>query len=701
MSRAPDEDVIDQIVDQVFEEADELEHRGLHAESLGRLRAALNRIGDINPDGLPEMKEAAPGLLTWSVNANFLALRARESVAAIASGQAASSPHDFLGLYEMANPRLPEQTPRLRLWMTRLRISAAAHHEDFLKALAWSHDLYEQGRTWASTPIEFEGLLGIALYSDRVGLPQSGRNVFRRLFDDERWLSDTTAEYRWHTRMSYAGALFSDGRREDALAEYESLAEEIGSSNDLSTDGMQVQVRVLRRRADCYRRLGRVADAERDLVLGFRVVDQVRLRLRYQGARSADYELLNELRHLRALIFDMPSLTGEAALETALIAGNSAVSAAVRSFANANSGGSPRTIYLRGDEREARISASLVDRWSVVDRDSMERCQSDSILTLFVDVDLHHSFPMRGWTLAVGMGDPPRISRWELTEDEDALFRSLLRPPNRESAASDAWTLTQDDRRLHAIGSKVLAALAGWERGTAPEGVRIVPLQALWRFPFLALGIQGRPIGARLPVVVSTAAPANCAPHGLRHWAGHFDLSIPLAVSDLQAFLAIARTAGCSTRLFDAASDLGAEGGASVIAFAGHGDGVGASQHLRLASGERVHAGEFDSLAQGCTIVLDACWTGSVLDIPGSEQVDLPLILLARGAHSVVGTLGPVLDVHASRLFGPVLEGLGHGMTAAESLHLVISDLLESSPSLPLAAWASYLTVGRHVHFTE
>ncbi len=182
-------------------------------------------------------------------------------------------------------------------------------------------------------------------------------------------------------------------------------------------------------------------------------------------------------------------------------------------------------------------------------------------------------------------------------------------------------------------------------------------------------------------------------------WLAHFNLTLPLAARDARDFLSLADAAGADAMLVDSADQISDASAADLVVFAGHGDGLGADQHLVLANGARVFSTDIESLPTGCTVVLHACWAGFVLDRPATEQVDLPLVLLGRGAHSVVGTLGPVLDVDASAMFAPVMSRLAKGDSASQALNHAIRSLLSEDPLAPLSAWASYVTVGRHPSF--
>jgi hypothetical protein len=687
---------VTRIVKEAFERADSLEQEGLEVDALHVLREALGTAGVIN-DGNFEIKRDG-GRILIGMNPFYLALRARESVLSLTLGQRASSLHDFLGLYERADPILPERSPVVRLWMDRLRVSAAAHHGDWKKALAWSLDLFNFGLEVEDRYVEVEGLLGMATFCAQLGLAGSATQLFGQVLQSPRYSESMSTAFRWQARLNFASTLFSVGLEDQALAEYEDIANEIALSEP-TVDSRRVNLHVLRRRADCYRRLGQIDAAEADLVAAFQNLDALRGQQSYQGARSSDHAHRTELRALRDLIFGIPGLTPVAVLEIVTIVMNSAVAGALRSTGRGDRARRRPTVYLTGD-REATLSAHLVDDWSPVNAATLRNIAADQLATVFIDIDTARS-PMRGFTASFGGSGEPTFSTWDLTEAESDIVRQLLTTPRfQNGAATDGWRVEHTDPRLRSLGRKMFKGLRQRVARSAIDGVRVCPLYALWRFPFLAVDLDGEPLGKALPVVLSTPAASNVTGSTSRRWLGHFDLTLPLAIEDLQAFLRTARAVGATPVLFNEPADVPAEDVALVL-FAGHAAGSGSDQHLVLANRVRMYADAIENWPSGCSVVLDACWSAAITDRPGTEQVDLSLMILARGAHSVIGSVGPVLDVHASQMFRSVLRHLAQGVAGAKAVQAAVKELLDADPSLPLAAWASYVTVGRHTQFAD
>lgn len=227
---------------------------------------------------------------------------------------------------------------------------------------------------------------------------------------------------------------------------------------------------------------------------------------------------------------------------------------------------------------------------------------------------------------------------------------------------------------------------------------------ALWRFPFGALPIDasGTPLASKIPLVVTTADASNvAAADGM--WIGHFDLSLPHAIADLIAVKRHLSSQRTELRLVDTAGAMveTAHGARfAVVYFAGHGIGSGARQHLRFSDGTSVFSSDLLPIAEGASVILNACWLGGVTDDLGSEPVDLALTMLARGAHSVVATLGVVQDQRASRFVAALLPSLDGRTTAARAVQIAVQRLLDEDPELRLDAWASFITVGRSADYS-
>ena len=220
------------------------------------------------------------------------------------------------------------------------------------------------------------------------------------------------------------------------------------------------------------------------------------------------------------------------------------------------------------------------------------------------------------------------------------------------------------------------------------EGLIVAPLGLLWRFPFHALPVDGSVLGAVVPLTFSTPAARNVPAAREGTWMGHFDLSLPFAVSDLVGVLDAARRHQVRIELLDHFNDLTMSPAPSALFFSGHGVGLGASQHLRLVGQDRAGIAEIGPLAPGASCLIDACWTGAVIDALGTDPVDLPLSLLARGAHSVWAAVGPVADQRAATMLDVLLEHWRPGTSLAQASCMALRKLLGGDPELPLVECA-------------
>jgi hypothetical protein len=237
-------------------------------------------------------------------------------------------------------------------------------------------------------------------------------------------------------------------------------------------------------------------------------------------------------------------------------------------------------------------------------------------------------------------------------------------------------------------------------RDSGRTELRIVPIGPMWRFPYAAVPIGGTPLGALVPIVLTTGPSANTPAPRSRRWAGHFDLSLPNAVAELSNTFTSTRAAGIDLGLFSTHAELADTAPVSHLIFAGHGVLGRGQQELKLASGERCTSLDLSVLTPGASVVLNACWSGTVLDDIGADPADLTLSLIGEGAHSVLGTIGPVADTQAGEFLAACLHALATGASVAESAHQAIRTRLATDPDLPLSAWACYTTTGRRASFS-
>jgi CHAT domain-containing protein len=221
----------------------------------------------------------------------------------------------------------------------------------------------------------------------------------------------------------------------------------------------------------------------------------------------------------------------------------------------------------------------------------------------------------------------------------------------------------------------------------------------MWRFPFGALPVGGVPLSALVPTVLTIPGASNLPKSHGRRWVGHFDLALPYAIADLQTVAAGARSRSTSLTLIDKADELALMDDASFVFIACHGFGLRAEQRIRMADGGLADASHFSEIPPGLNVILNTCWLGLVEDEPGTEPIDLPLLLLANGAHSVMATLGPVSDYYTSEFVGSLVEQLGDDLTVAAAAHRTIKRALSADADLPLVRWAPYITIGRSTYY--
>jgi CHAT domain len=178
---------------------------------------------------------------------------------------------------------------------------------------------------------------------------------------------------------------------------------------------------------------------------------------------------------------------------------------------------------------------------------------------------------------------------------------------------------------------------------------------------------------------------------------------LPTAVDELRETTSAAKDLGRDLSLFgslDELKDIGAATPVSMLIFAGHGLIGRSDQQLVLAGRQRCDASEFQGLALGATVILNACWSGYVFDHYGSDSAQQALEFLVAGAHSVLGTMGPISDRRAGEFLRECLPPLAAGRPLAHAYQETLTRLLADDPDRPLASWASYAAIGRHTDFS-
>jgi hypothetical protein len=701
---------VDRSIADAIAEAEELFSAGKEPAGLARLRRAMSEHETDMDMGFDEKTQT----LQATISSTWLSLRAREAFWTLHLGQGADSPHGWLVQYEMANPSLPEGSTDLRVWMDRLRVAVAIEHGKLLKAAAWSFDLLDLATgDEVAEELKVEALGNLAVLASKLDLRATAKSLYRQAMEQP-----ATPANQVSVALRLGSHLFEEDEAA-ALALYEQAIETLAGLDRPTARDHQEMVRALQRRADCRIRGSDPAGALEDATRGMEFVERAREKSRYTATRAVDHAIEDDLRHLLRVIPRCADLDDApaAALGMFLRAGNSSMAAALRcdprvarsrvlTMRDPSSAAEPipeGAVFLPEDSVAVHVQAALSPLWAPVSDDAIASVGAEAPTLMVALTGIARDFAA-GFSLLSVDGDLT-LHPWQLGGEEGPirrgnaslarLFGALLSPATGDAlddGSASRWTAEAPELRRLAAALLPLTEL----EAALSRGLAIAPLGAMWRFPFSALPIDGRPLGTQTALVLAVAGAANApAPVPNGRWAGHFDLSLGHAVADQCNAAAAARASGASLHLFDQVGELDDLGEIERLFFSGHGAGVGSTQHLRLAGGERLGCDALPGLAIGASCILDACWSGVVLDAPGTEPVDLALSLLMRGAHSVWSASGPVLDSNASLLLSTLLDELSPERSLAEVAQRGLQKLLEREPGLSLAEWAPYVTIGR------
>jgi CHAT domain-containing protein len=94
----------------------------------------------------------------------------------------------------------------------------------------------------------------------------------------------------------------------------------------------------------------------------------------------------------------------------------------------------------------------------------------------------------------------------------------------------------------------------------------------------------------------------------------------------------------------------------------------------------------------GQTVVLSACRSASGSVLRGEGVVGLGRAFFQAGSHAVVGSLWPLRDDDAARLFRSFYRGLSRGSSVGAALRGAQREAIRDG--LPAAAWAGLVAVG-------
>ncbi len=686
------------------------------AETRGDLVGALDivRSARLPPNAFSDGVRVEGSQIIFEIPVQVLTLKAYRAELSLRLGQwrdaprhdsNSDSPHGFLTMYESLGPRLPESNSHLRIFMDRLRVRVGLEHGRYIRAAAWAYDMYAVLRTNDSLGSNFglwsgESLGNMAVAMSGLGFKRTADSLYRQSID----AVGETASNRAAILIRYGSMLWTQESYDAAETNYREAFKVLANLEDQTVTTLHDQVRVRARLADCHLIAGRWAEAASMIFGAFDLLDAARDRGVYQLARSVDASVSADIEHLLSYMTRLPveHLDASRVVRALLIVGNSSTAARLR---NGTRRPDARTrIWADELDETARAAVESAAFWRPVGPAEVEAV-IDSPHPILLTMLSMGAQRLYGLSVLVGAGLAADVCTWSLDSSEDAeefeLLRVLLTAPpgSADQKAGKAWNRPWDVQAMTVLSERLFPvdALAKVIR-TRAEGIAVVPVGAMWRFPFTAIAIAGQPLGAIAPVVLTPGPTINQQVPRSSKWAGHFDLSLAAALDDLKVAVRVSGAAGSRLDLFtnlEGFSKVAGEQGVGVLLFAGHGEVIQRRQRLRLATGESCQAVDFKGLIQGAVVVLNACWTGAVADVHGGDTSEQALQFLVGGAHSVLGTLGPINDARASEFLAEYLPAVARGRTSARAALHAIRVLLDEEQGRPLSSWASYATLGR------
>ena len=705
---------------------DDIVKRASSAERQGDIAGALHILREAGVDNLADEfgVQVVDGVMQITRRADILSIKARAAYLSLISGQWSNSPHHgpssdtphgYLTLYESLNPVIPEANPRLRFDINRLRIAVAADHENWVGVAAWAMDqiglceglVYPDAKNDLGA-YEATGNLAVAL--SHLGFKESASVLYQRLAETDK-LPEVE---RAGVLINLGSWQWNQGDAQGAEKRYSHAIGLLRSKASPTLIDLHELVRALVRRADCLVARGDFELALEDLEAACASLDGARLIGVYQSARSVDVPVRNDIVQLVISLSEVPAamLSGDALVRMLLILGNSSAASRLRD-------GRPRR-----DAREevlvdagcfgptSRASVVSARFWRPVADADVESLMANPNPTMLCTIARKVDGSPCGVSVLVGGGGAAAVKTWSLGSTSQYTDRQLLEelvapPPGTSDTPLDgAWPRPWNFSQMNSLATQLfpMAALEDRVSASRAEGLRIVPIGSMWRFPFSALPLFGQPAASALPIVLSPGPVLNVRRPTSQRWVGHFDLTLAGAVADVQNVVRITASRGLHFDFFGDPEELTTETAGeavSLLVFAGHGGVGGGGHRLLLASGRACEAAEFEKLCTGANVVLNACWSGYVRDDFGSDASQAALQLLVNGSHSVLGTMGPVNDQRAGELLAEVLPGLAQGLTMAEAYRIAVRNLLGAEPGRPLSSWASYATIGRDVAYHE
>jgi hypothetical protein len=500
-------------------------------------------------------------------------------------------------------------------------------------------------------------------------------------------------------KSRHASFLYNGGDAAAAATEYTEVVDVLEAVDDPTPNDLLEIVGARSRRAELRVAAQDYTAAVDDARIAAVTLEQARALTAYASARAIDQLVEDELMRLTQTLRGVPTdIEGlhAAVGEVLLRMTNSALAALNRretpgSAADLDSDPDPRPLPDLSTSALAR--ARLAKRWYPIEQHEVDAFLHGDPTVMIVATNETED-ELEGLTVLVGNGGQ-KLVRWTVQDEAASVLRDLLRPSPARDAEPGAWGRPTSDPIFELLGRALLPveslrqSTEGWT-----HGLRYAPYGPMWRLPIGALIADGEPLGTRVPLVATTPGARSSAPAARAlTWAGHFDLALTWAVSDLTASLRRASELGVDLRLVDEPGEAIAT--ADVFLFSGHGHLSPSGQLLRFASGATLSGPQVRAMKPGSSVLLNACWTGTVNDETGSDPVDLVLSMLGAGANSVLSALGPISDTYAARFFKAVVDRLGPDTTLPVAHQQAVRCLLEADPELPLTAWAPFVTVAR------
>ncbi|MGJ7442918.1 CHAT domain-containing protein [Aquipuribacter sp. MA13-6] len=599
--------------------------------------------------------------------------------------------------------------PILRREVTQLRITLAQVLDRPFAALAWALDAWEQIQEEQGTKelSQYElatqagALVTLAVCASRVNFLETSRLLYAQAAE----VAPLNRPFlRGVIIARQATQLFNQDRTPEALDGYVAALNvfESSTAGDSPTWAYEI-ARVQAYRADCLERLSEPAQALAAISEALQAVEQGRQLAVYQAARTADTGAEDALRLVLRILSRLGSYdySSTEIVRTFLRFANSSVASVIR---GAPTQARRSGIYVAPGDPHSLAVTAFSAAWAPITETDVTRVAHPIEPTLLVMPA--NEVGTAGLTVLIQEGHKPVTTAWDVSESSvEPFMRTLLTGGGTltDGGRTDAWLASAGDPRLKQLAQALLPRQMLEERFKAESvALRICPLGPLWRFPWGALpGADGNPIVASHPLILTTADAHNVTSAAGNAWLGHFDLSLSYALRDQKTVYQQASRVGARLRLIGAGEVLPDEPSepVSLVVFAGHGVGTGAAQRLRLAGGQTLRVEDLPNLSRGAIVVLNACWVGAVLDDVAVEPSDLALALLARGAHSVIGTIRAVQDVEAAAYLQELLPRLVDGLDPARAVLETTRAILHDRPEAPLHAWASHTLIARATHF--